>query len=228
MRIWLLALLLLLPVVSAHGVEEGDAGFIEDNEGAAIGPFLYLGAKHMVTGYDHLLFLAGVIFFLYRAKDVLTTVTLFTIGHSITLMAGVLGDIRADPFLVDALVGLSVTYKGLDNLGYWKSWTGRQPDVRVAVFGFGLIHGFGLATKVQQLAVSENGLLANMIAFNVGVELGQALALFVILVAISAWRHFDSYRAAAIPVNGFLILAGLVLCVLQLLGYFGIIEEVGV
>lgn len=222
MRYWWLLALLLVPTVGAHGVEEGDAGFLEDNEGTAIGPFLYLGAKHMVTGYDHLLFLVGVIFFLYKTRDVVETVTLFTIGHSITLMAGVLGDIRANAFIVDAIIGLSVTYKGLDNLGYWRAWTGFQPNTRIMVFLFGLVHGFGLATKVQDLSISDDGLIANMIAFNVGVELGQGLALGVILIAISWWRHRSSFRRHAVATNLALATAGVVLFILQLLGYFGI------
>jgi hypothetical protein len=216
------AILILAVPVAGHGVEEGDADFLENNEGLAVGPFLYLGAKHMVTGYDHLLFLVGVIFFLYKSRDVVETVTLFTIGHSITLLVGVLGDVKASSYLIDAIIGLSVTYKGLDNLGYWKTWFGRQPSTRVAVFLFGLVHGFGLATKVQDLTISNDGLVGNIISFNVGVELGQALALGVILIAMSFWRRFQSYRGWAVYTNGFLILAGLVLFVLQLLGYFGI------
>lgn len=221
-------LLLLVPSVAAHGVADDDAGFLESNDGAAIGPFMYLGAKHMVTGYDHLLFLVGVVFFLYRAKDVLTTVTLFTIGHSITLLVGVLGGVHANAYLIDAVIGLSVAYKGADNLGYWRRWTGIQPDVRLMVFLFGLVHGFGLATKVQDLTISQNGLVANILAFNVGVELGQALALGLILVAMSVWRHYRSYRSTAVWTNGALIGAGLALMVLQLLGYFGIWEGVAV
>lgn len=221
-------LLLLVPSVAAHGVADDDAGFLESNDGTAIGPFMYLGAKHMVTGYDHLLFLVGVVFFLYRAKDVLTTVTLFTIGHSITLLVGVLGGIHANAYLIDAVIGLSVAYKGADNLGYWRRWTGIQPDVRLMVFLFGLVHGFGLATKVQDLTISQNGLVANILAFNVGVELGQAVALGIILIAMSVWRHFRSYRSTAAWTNGALIGAGLALMVLQLLGYFGIGEGVAV
>jgi hypothetical protein len=100
---------LLFPISAfAHNVSKRDASFVESNQGAAIAPFLYLGAKHMVTGYDHLAFLVGVIFFLYRLKDVVLYVSLFTLGHSITLLAGVLGGIHANPYIVDAIIGFSV------------------------------------------------------------------------------------------------------------------------
>ena len=166
----------------AHGVAEGDKGFIEQTSGPQIGPFLYLGAKHMVTGYDHLLFLFGVIFFLYRMKHVAGYVTLFAIGHSTTLLAGVLLGTNVSSYLVDAIIGLSVVYKALDNLGAYQRWFGFQPNTKAAVLIFGFFHGFGLATKLQQFDMSEHGLIANLIAFNVGVEIGQMLALGAILI----------------------------------------------
>src|SRR3954453_18015340 len=132
--------------LEAHGVSGKDAVFLQSVQGRAIGPLMYLGAKHMVTGYDHLAFLVGVIFFLYRLKDVALYVSLFTIGHSVTLLAGVLGHIEANPFIVDAIIGLSVVYKALDNMGVFPTVFGVQPDARVAVLGFGFVHGFGLAT----------------------------------------------------------------------------------
>jgi len=143
----------------AHGVSGFDALFLQGITGAAIGPLMYLGAKHMVTGYDHLAFLVGVIFFLYRLKDVALYVSLFTIGHSVTLLAGVLGHIEANPFIVDAIIGLSVVYKALDNMGVFPTVFGVQPDARVAVLGFGFVHGFGLATKLQAFALPANGLV---------------------------------------------------------------------
>lgn len=151
--------------VLAHGVADGDARFMEQNAGARLLPFLYLGAKHMATGYDHLLFLVGVIFFLYRMKDVGLYVSLFAIGHSVTLLYGVLSGTHVNPYLVDAIIGLSVVYKGLDNLGAFKAWFGVQPDTRAAVLIFGLFHGFGLATKLQDFNLPDEGLVANIIAF---------------------------------------------------------------
>lgn len=141
--------LLLAGAAAAHGVAEDDKLFIEGSAGAQLIPFLYLGAKHMVTGYDHLLFLFGVIFFLYRIRDVGLYVTLFAIGHSSTLLYGVLSGTHVNPYIVDAIIGLSVVYKALDNLGAFKTVFGVQPDNRAAVFIFGLFHGFGLATKLQ-------------------------------------------------------------------------------
>src|SRR5207302_1398027 len=145
-----LVLAALLPgVASAHNVSKRDATFVQSNSGSAIAPFLYLGAKHMVTGYDHLLFLLGVIFFLYRLKDVVQYVSLFTIGHSLTLLGGVLGGVHANSYLIDAIIGFSVVYKAFDNMDGFKRFLGFQPNTRIAVLIFGLFHGFGLATKLQ-------------------------------------------------------------------------------
>src|SRR5262245_55844705 len=146
-----LLLVIVLPVGTfAHNVSKRDATFVQSNTGAAVAPFLYLGAKHMVTGYDHLLFLVGVIFFLYRLRDVVQYVSLFTIGHSLTLLGGVLGGIHANSYLVDAIIGFSVVYKAFDNMDGFKRFLGFQPNTRLAVLIFGLFHGFGLATKLQE------------------------------------------------------------------------------
>ena len=213
-------LIALLPaVVAAHGVSEGDAKFVEANKGAAIGPFMYLGAKHMVTGYDHLMFLVGVIFFLYRLKDVVQYVTLFTIGHSVTLLAGVLGGIHANPYIIDAVIGLSVVYKAFDNMDGFKRLLGFQPNTKLAVLLFGLFHGFGLATKLQELALTQEGLVANILSFNVGVEIGQACALTAVLIALSYWRVRPGYVQHAFATNTFLMAGGFVLMGYQIAGY---------
>ncbi len=213
-------LLAFLPPVDAHGVDDDDAGFLQDSEGLAIGPFLYLGAKHMVTGYDHLLFLVGVIFFLYRMKDVVLYVSMFTLGHSATLLLGVLADIPANAYLIDAIIGASVVYKGFDNLGGFKQTLGWQPNTKVAVLVFGLFHGFGLATKVQELGLSDDGLVGNLIAFNVGVEAGQILALGGIIIAMDFWRRHPSYLRHAMATNILLMVGGFLLIGYQLTGYF--------
>ena len=204
----------------AHGVAEGDRGYIEQTTGPQIGPFLYLGAKHMVTGYDHLLFLTGVIFFLYRLKHVAAYVTLFAIGHSTTLLAGVLLGTNVSSHLVDAIIGLSVVYKALDNIQAYQRWFGFQPNTKAAVLIFGFFHGFGLATKLQQFAMSNDGLLVNLIAFNVGVEIGQMLALSAILIAMDYWRRTPSFRGGAFAANVLLMAAGFLLFGYQLTGYF--------
>src|SRR5688572_9132495 len=166
--------LVLLPALAdAHGVTRRDAAFVQSIDGPAIGPFLYLGAKHMVTGYDHLLFLVGVIFFLYRLKDVIQYVSLFTVGHSLTLLAGVLGNIQANAYIIDAIIGLSVVYKAFENMGGFERLLGFRPNTRAAVAIFGLFHGFGLATKLQEFALPQNGLVTNIVSFNIGVEIGQ-------------------------------------------------------
>lgn len=204
----------------AHGVAEGDKAFIRANPGVNVIPYLYLGAKHMVTGYDHLLFLFGVIFFLYRLRDVWTYVTLFAIGHSTTLLAGVIFGIHANPFLVDAIIGLSVVYKALDNLGAFPTLIGREPNPKLAVLIFGFFHGFGLATKLQDLVTSREGLVPNLISFNVGVETGQVIALSAILIAMTVWRRSASFARSALVANTLLMGAGLVLTGYQLAGYF--------
>lgn len=213
-------LFLLAPALAcAHGVAEDDQAFIEGISGVALLPFLYLGAKHMVTGYDHLLFLFGVIFFLYRLKDVGLYVTLFAVGHSATLLFGVLSGTHVNPYLVDAVIGLSVVYKALDNLGGFEKLFGRQPNTKAAVLVFGLFHGFGLATKLQDLQLSPDGLIPNMLAFNVGVEIGQLLALAAILIAMGFWRRTSAFPRQAFAANVVLMTAGFVLTGLQLTGY---------
>jgi hypothetical protein len=212
---------LLWPATAgAHNVSQRDASFVESTKGAAIGPFLYLGAKHMVTGYDHLMFLVGVIFFLYKLKDIVLYVSLFTLGHSVTLLAGVLGGIHANAYIIDAIIALSVVYKAFDNMDGFKRFLGFQPNTRAAVLMFGLFHGFGLATKLQELALSQDGLVANIISFNLGVEIGQGLALTGILIALSYWRTHASYLRDAFATNTALMAGGFTLLGYQLAGYF--------
>ena len=211
---------LAVDVLSAHGVSGKDAVFLQGLNGRAIGPLLYLGAKHMVTGYDHLLFLVGVIFFLYRLNDVVQYVTLFTIGHSATLLLGVLGGVRANPFLIDAVIGFSVVYKAFENMDGFRRFLGFQPNTRAAVLVFGLFHGFGLATKLQEFELSPNGLVANIISFNVGVEIGQGLALTAILIALTYWRFRPSFLQHAFATNAVVMSCGFLLVGYQLAGYF--------
>lgn len=216
-----LAIVLVLPsIASAHNVSKRDATFVQANKGAAVAPFLYLGAKHMVTGYDHLLFLVGVIFFLYRLKDVVQYVSLFTVGHSLTLLGGVLGGIHANPYIIDAIIGFSVVYKAFDNMDGFKRFLGFQPNTRLAVLIFGLFHGFGLATKLQEFALARNGLVANIVGFNVGVEIGQVLALTGVLIVLSYWRTRPGFLQHAFVTNTALMVGGFVLVGYQLTGYF--------
>lgn len=210
----------LIDPAVAHGVAEGDKAFIQNNPGVNIIPYMYLGAKHMVTGYDHLLFLFGVIFFLYRLKDVATYVTLFAVGHSTTLLAGVFFNIHANPFLIDAIIGLSVVYKALDNLGAYPTLFGFQPNQKVAVLIFGFFHGFGLATKLQDLIASREGLIPNLVSFNIGVEMGQFMALSVILILMSLWRRSPGFTRNVVVANSALMCAGIVLTGYQLAGFF--------
>ena len=213
-------LMLSASLASAHGVDDNTRTFLQQNTGVQFVPFLYIGAKHMITGYDHLLFLLGVIFFLFRSREVLLYVSLFTLGHSITLMSGVLANIQLNAYLIDAIIGLSVVYKGFDNLGGFKRVLGFQPDTRYAVLIFGLFHGFGLATKLQEFHIPADGLLTNLIAFNIGVEIGQFAALGIILILISAWRHSATFSRFAVLTNTLLMASGIMLTGYQLTGYF--------
>jgi len=216
--IWLF---MLLPVfLLAHGVPMGDQGYIQQINGVNFVPFMYLGAKHMVTGYDHLLFLVGVIFFLYRLKDIGIYVSLFAVGHSSTLLLGVFADIHINVFIIDAIIGLSVVYKALDNLGSFQQWFGVQPNTKISTFIFGLFHGFGLAAKIIEFELDTNGLFTNLIAFNIGVEIGQLLALFAILILINYWRKRSSFLIHAYSANVILMTLGFMLTGYQLFGYF--------
>lgn len=215
-----LAVLLGMGVAIAHGVADRDAAYLEQNAGRALAVFTYLGAKHMITGYDHLLYLVGIIFFLYRARDIAVYVSLFALGHSLTLLAGVLLEINVNAYVVDALIGLSVAYKAFENLDGFKTSFGWQPNPKAAVFIFGLAHGFGLATKLQDLTLSSEGLVGNIVMFNVGVEMGQLLALGILLVAINAWRAIGSFDRYATVFNTLLMFAGFSLAAYQMAGFF--------
>ena len=202
----------------AHNVTEGDAGYVQEVSGWNLIPFLYLGAKHMVTGYDHLLFLFGVVFFLYRMQHIAIYVSLFAIGHSTTMLLGVWFGWNVNAYLIDAIIGLSVVYKALDNLGAYQRWFGFQPDTKAATLIFGFFHGLGLATKILDYDIAPDGLLANLIAFNVGVEIGQLIALSMILIVMGYWRRTPGFLRHAYTANVVMMAAGFVLVGYQLTG----------
>jgi len=208
-RRWLVPAMLAIWSASAlaHNVAQGDRAFVEATQGLAIVPFMYLGAKHMVTGYDHILFLIGVVMFLYRMRDVVLYVSMFTIGHSLTLLLGVLLGTGANSHLVDAIIGLSIVYKGAENLGILRKW-GWSVDPRLAVLAFGLCHGLGLATKLLSLTISPDGLVANLVSFNLGVELGQILVLFFVVGLLNLWRTRPDFPKHATVANLILVVCG--------------------
>jgi hypothetical protein len=173
----------------------------------------------MVTGYDHLLFLVGVIFFLYKLKDVVAYVSLFTIGHSATLLLGVLGGFHANAYVIDAIIGFSVVYKAFDNMNGFRRVFGFQPNTKIAVLLFGLFHGFGLATKLQEFSLAQNGLVTNIVSFNVGVEIGQCLALTAVFIGLSYWRTRSGFLRHAFVTNTLLMTGGFILVGYQLTGY---------
>lgn len=218
----MVALLLLFTAMPsfAHGVAEGDKGYIQEIDGVHLLPFLYLGAKHMVTGYDHILFLLGVIFFLYRLKHIGLYVSLFALGHSTTMLLGVYFNVGINSYVIDAIIGLSVVYKALDNMGAFQRWLGFQPNTKAATLIFGLFHGFGLSTKILEYEISPNGLVPNLLAFNVGVEIGQLLALSAILIVMGFWRRTPSFLAHAYTANVAMMSAGFILIGYKLTGLF--------
>jgi len=205
--------------ISSHSVDDSTKKFLLENQGVAVFPFLYIGAKHMLTGYDHLLFLIGVVFLLFKNKDIVIYVSLFTLGHSTTLLLGVFTDLQINAYLIDAIIGFSVIYKGFDNLGGWRRLLGFQPNTRVVVTIFGLFHGMGLATKLQQFQILEDGLITNIISFNVGVEIGQILALVLVILFLRVWRKNNSYMRLSVVTNTLLMSAGILLMLFQLSSY---------
>lgn len=215
--LFILIALVLPSLASAHGMSAADqarilnAGYIE---------YIDLGARHMLTGYDHLLFLFGVVFFLTRFSDIIKLVTAFTIGHSITLVFATLYGIQANYYLIDAVIALTVCYKAFDNLdGFRKYLDVRSPNLFWMVFVFGLIHGFGLSTRLQQLPLGDDGLVLRILAFNLGVEVGQVVALAVILFVLSGWRKKPSFAKFSGATNTVLLAAGGFLLLMQLHGY---------
>jgi hypothetical protein len=215
-----LVLLVGLPFDAlAHGISEADrqrmlsGGYLQ---------YVGLGATHMLTGYDHLLFLFGVVFFLTNFRDVAKFVTVFTLGHCITLVFATYFKITWNYFLIDAIIAISVIYKGFDNNGgFQKYFDMKSPNLLAAVFGFGLLHGFGLSTRLQQLPLGDDGtsMLIRILSFNLGVEIGQIAALAVMVALLALWRHRPSFRRFSFAANLALVYAGVLLLLMQLHGY---------
>lgn len=216
----LLALPCLAGTALAHAVAAGDKGYIQEITGINLLPFIYLGAKHMVTGYDLILFLFGVIFFLYRMKHIGIYVSLFALGHSTTMLLGVYFNVGINSYIIDAIIGLSVGYKALDNMGAFQRWLSFQPNTKIATLVFGFFHGFGLSTKIIEYNISPDGLVPNLLAFNVGVELGQLMALGAILIAMGYWRRTPSFWRHAYTANVIMMTAGFLMIGYQLTGLF--------
>lgn len=213
-----LVLCLLIPEAAlSHGVSAADQQILENGN---LLSYILVGAKHMVTGYDHLLFLTGVIFYLNNFKDIVRFITVFTIGHSITLISATYLGIKADEHLIDAVIALSVLYKGFENLNGFKNFFNVQsPNLLFMVFIFGLIHGFGLSTRLQSFDLGEGQFLQKIISFNIGVEFGQIAALIPIVFIITFWKSKSSFNVFYKLINWFLIIAGIALFIFQMYGY---------
>jgi hypothetical protein len=207
-----------MPLIGlAHGVSSSDQATLNDG---GLWIYIFVGAKHMLTGYDHLLFLAGVVFYLSGFKDIVKFITVFTIGHSITLIGATYLGIKANEHLIDAVIALSVLYKGFENLKGFEKIRMRSPNLLLMVFIFGLIHGFGLSTRLQSFEVGSDQFLAKIVSFNIGVELGQVLALIPIVFLITQWKKKNSYTSFYKAANVYLVIAGAGLFIWQMYGYF--------
>ena len=216
--LFFLCFIMLPTYLLAHDVTSADQEILRNGN---LWSYIYVGAKHMLTGYDHLLFLVGVIFYLNNFKDILRFITVFTIGHSITLLSATYMGITANEHLVDAVIALSVLYKGFENLGgFQRVFKIGSPNLLLMVFLFGLIHGFGLSTRLQSFDIGAEQFFAKILCFNIGVELGQVLALIPIIFVISRWRGQSTYTTFYRAINYFLVVAGLALFTYQIYGFF--------
>ena len=227
MKVFFLFLSFILLNISlyAHGISAEDMQAMTDGGNLH---YIWLGATHMLTGYDHLLFLLGVVFFLTSTKDIVKFVTVFTIGHSITLIFATFMGISANYYLIDAVIALSVIYKAFDNNKGFQNYLGvKSPNLLLMVLLFGLIHGFGLSTRLQQLPLGEQNfdMLLKIISFNVGVEIGQILALIVMLTVLTQWRKTTSFLQHSKVANDALMFAGFMLFLMQLHGYLHTANE---
>lgn len=221
---WLLILMagaivlaLLSNLAYAHGMSEAEKQAVIEGGNMR---YLWLGATHMLTGYDHLAFVFGIIFFLTSFRDIAKYVTAFTLGHSVTLIYATFNGIQLNYFLIDAVIALSVCYIAFSNIdGFRKYLNVNPPNMLLMIVGLGLIHGFGLSTRLQELPLSEGSLLMNIISFNVGIELGQISALALMLLLISAWRKSHAFQTFSVVTNYALIIAGSLLFLMQMHGY---------
>jgi hypothetical protein len=217
LKLFIISILVLIAhSVFAHGMSEDEKHAIV--EGGYV-QFIQLGATHMLTGYDHLLFVLGFVFFLTTFKDVITYVTVFTVGHSITLIFATLMGITANYYLIDAVIALSVCYIGYENIGGFRNYFEKPPNLLWAVFLFGFIHGFGLSTRLQQLPLGDHGIILKILSFNLGIEIGQIAALCIMVALLFNWRKAKSFLKISDVSNRGIIVAGALLFLMQMHGY---------
>ncbi|MEA1880020.1 MAG: HupE/UreJ family protein [Campylobacterota bacterium] len=211
--------------IYGHGISSEDMQSMADGGNLH---YVWLGATHMLSGYDHLLFLFGVVFFLISVKDIVKFVTVFTLGHSITLLFATFMGISANYYLIDAVIALSVIYKAFDNNKGFENYLGvKSPNLLIMVFTFGLIHGFGLSTRLQQLPLGEQNfdMFLKIVSFNIGVEVGQVIALFSMLIVLNIWRRTVSFVRFSRVANHVLMMAGFLLFLMQMHGYLHTTHE---
>ena len=216
---WLFALAAMLIIGQALGHGMSEAEKLSIIEGGNL-RYMWLGATHMLSGYDHLLFVFGIVFFLTSFKEIVKYITAFTVGHSVTLIYATFNGVQINYFLIDAVIGLSVCYIAFANLDGFKRLLGiKAPSLLVMITGLGLIHGLGLSTRLQQLPLNQDELLLNIISFNIGIEAGQVFALAIMLLFLSSWRKVHSFKPFSVFSNYALIVAGGFLFLMQMHGY---------
>lgn len=216
---WLFLIVAILVAGQAfgHGMSEAEKQSIIEGGNLR---YMMIGATHMLSGYDHLLFVFGIIFFLTKFRDIVKYITAFTLGHSVTLIYATFNGIQVNYFLIDAVIALSVVYIAFANLeGFKKYWHVKEPNMLVMIVSLGLVHGLGLSTRLQQLPLSEDNLLMNIISFNIGIELGQIVALAVMLLVLTESRKRKHFQPFSKISNTFLVIAGFYLFVSQMHGY---------
>ena len=214
--LFVLAIVFFVSQSFGHGMSEAEKLSIIDGGNMR---YMWLGATHMLSGYDHLLFVFGIVFFLTSFKEIVKYITAFTVGHSVTLIYATFNGIQIDYFLIDAVIGLSVCYIAFVNIDGFKRLNIRAPNLLFMIAGLGLIHGLGLSTRLQQLPLNQDELLLNIISFNLGIEAGQVLALAIMLLLLRSWRKAHSFKAFSLLSNYTLIFAGGLLFLMQMHGY---------
>lgn len=214
--LFMVSLVFLATHAFAHGMSEAEKHSILQGGNLQ---YLKIGATHMLTGYDHLLFVFGIVFFLTSIIDVIKYITAFTLGHSITLITATLIGVTSNYYLINAMIALSVCYIGYENMGGFKKVFNKGLNMIWAIFIFGLIHGMALSNQLQQLPLGEEGIIWRILSFNLGIELGQIAALFVMVAILFKWRRKPSFHKISNASNNVLIYVGAFLFLFQMHGY---------
>ena len=184
--------------------------------------YFALGVEHILLGFDHLMFVLALLLLVRDAKRLIGAITAFTIAHSLTLAGTTFGWIRLASAPVEAAIALSIMFVAVEIMRVRAG----QPSLTATIpwlasFAFGLLHGFGLSTRLQQLPLGDDpvAMLWRILSFNVGVELGQLAALVVMVALLATWRQRPSFKRFSFAANLALVYAGFYLLFVQLHGF---------